>query len=48
MTIHRSQGSQFDVVTVVLPPAESALLTQGAAVHRDHPCPPSRADRRYA
>jgi exodeoxyribonuclease V alpha subunit len=28
MTIHRSQGSQFDVVTVVLPPAESALLTR--------------------
>ncbi|MFT3900096.1 MAG: exodeoxyribonuclease V subunit alpha [Gordonia sp. (in: high G+C Gram-positive bacteria)] len=28
MTIHRSQGSQFDVVTVVLPNAESALLTR--------------------
>lgn len=28
MTIHRSQGSQFDVVTVVLPPSESALLTR--------------------
>lgn len=28
MTIHRSQGSQFDAVTVVLPPADSPLLTR--------------------
>ncbi|WP_168700613.1 exodeoxyribonuclease V subunit alpha [Gordonia paraffinivorans] len=28
MTIHRSQGSQFDRVTVVLPPAGSELLTR--------------------
>lgn len=28
MTIHRSQGSEFDGVTVILPPAESALLTR--------------------
>lgn len=28
MTIHRSQGSQFDTVTVVLPPAGSELLTR--------------------
>lgn len=28
MTIHRSQGSQFDAVTVVIPPADSALLTR--------------------
>ncbi len=28
MTIHRSQGSQFDQVTVVLPPAGSELLTR--------------------
>lgn len=28
MTIHRGQGSQFDAVTVVLPPAESPLLTR--------------------
>ncbi|MGH3368038.1 MAG: exodeoxyribonuclease V subunit alpha [Nocardioidaceae bacterium] len=28
MSIHRSQGSQFDRVTVVLPPAESPLLTR--------------------
>jgi exodeoxyribonuclease V alpha subunit len=28
MTVHRSQGSQFDVVTVVLPPADSALGTR--------------------
>jgi exodeoxyribonuclease V alpha subunit len=28
MTVHRSQGSQFDRVTVVLPPAESPLLTR--------------------
>lgn len=29
LTVHRSQGSQFDVVTVVLPPADSPLGTQG-------------------
>ncbi|MGV9672897.1 MULTISPECIES: exodeoxyribonuclease V subunit alpha [unclassified Gordonia (in: high G+C Gram-positive bacteria)] len=28
MTIHRSQGSQFGAVTVVLPPADSPLLTR--------------------
>jgi len=28
MTVHRSQGSQFDTVTVVLPPADSPLLTR--------------------
>jgi exodeoxyribonuclease V alpha subunit len=28
MTIHRGQGSQFDAVTVVLPPADSPLLTR--------------------
>ncbi|MFT4041732.1 MAG: exodeoxyribonuclease V subunit alpha [Gordonia sp. (in: high G+C Gram-positive bacteria)] len=28
MTIHRSQGSQFDTVTVVLPPTGSELLTR--------------------
>jgi exodeoxyribonuclease V alpha subunit len=28
MSIHRSQGSQFDAVTVVLPPPESPLLTR--------------------
>jgi exodeoxyribonuclease V alpha subunit len=28
LSIHRSQGSQFDKVTVVLPPAESPLLTR--------------------
>lgn len=28
MTVHRSQGSQFRRVTVVLPPAESPLLTR--------------------
>ncbi|MCW2666734.1 MAG: putative exodeoxyribonuclease alpha chain, partial [Frankiales bacterium] len=28
LTIHRSQGSQYDAVTVVLPPVESALLTR--------------------
>ncbi|MEP7091258.1 MAG: exodeoxyribonuclease V subunit alpha [Nocardioidaceae bacterium] len=28
MTVHRSQGSQFDRVTLVLPPAESPLLTR--------------------
>ena len=29
MTVHRSQGSQFEVVTVVLPPADSPLGTRG-------------------
>ncbi len=28
MTVHRSQGSQFEVVTVVLPPAASPLGTR--------------------
>ena len=28
MTVHRGQGSQFDRVTVVLPPADSPLLTR--------------------
>ena len=28
MTIHKSQGSQFDAVSVVLPPSGSALLTR--------------------
>ncbi|MBW0106598.1 ATP-binding domain-containing protein, partial [Pseudonocardia sp. KRD291] len=28
MTVHRSQGSQFQKVTVVLPPADSPLMTQ--------------------
>jgi exodeoxyribonuclease V alpha subunit len=28
MTVHRGQGSQFRRVTVVLPPAESPLLTR--------------------
>ena len=27
-TVHRGQGSQFERVTVVLPPAESPLLTR--------------------
>ncbi len=28
MSVHRSQGSQFTRVTLVLPPAESPLLTR--------------------
>ena len=28
MTVHRSQGSQFDRVTVLLPPPDSPLLTR--------------------
>jgi exodeoxyribonuclease V alpha subunit len=28
MSVHRSQGSQFDRVTLVLPPEGSPLLTQ--------------------
>ncbi len=28
MTVHRAQGSQFDIVSFVLPPADSPLLTR--------------------
>jgi exodeoxyribonuclease V alpha subunit len=28
MTVHRGQGSEFERVTVVLPPADSPLLTR--------------------
>ena len=28
MTVHRSQGSQFDEVTVLLPEADSRILTR--------------------
>ena len=28
MTIHKSQGSEFDEIVVVLPPAESRLATR--------------------
>jgi exodeoxyribonuclease V alpha subunit len=28
MSVHKSQGSQFDKVTLVLPPPESPLLTR--------------------
>ncbi len=28
MTIHKSQGSEFDEVVVILPPAESRLATR--------------------
>jgi len=28
MTVHKSQGSEYDAVTVVLPSAESPLLTR--------------------
>ena len=28
MTVHRSQGSQFDQVSLVLPPEDSPLLTR--------------------
>ncbi|MDE3205253.1 MAG: ATP-binding domain-containing protein [Acidobacteriota bacterium] len=28
MTVHKSQGSEFDRVTLVLPPASSRLLTR--------------------
>jgi exodeoxyribonuclease V alpha subunit len=28
MTIHRSQGSQYDTVSVILPPVESSLLSR--------------------
>jgi exodeoxyribonuclease V alpha subunit len=28
MTVHKAQGSQFDQVTVILPPPESPLLTR--------------------
>jgi exodeoxyribonuclease V alpha subunit len=28
MTVHRAQGSQFDAVSFVVPPADSPLLTR--------------------
>ena len=37
MTIHKSQGSEFDHVVVVLPPEGSRLATR-VAVHRSDPC----------
>ena len=48
MTVHRSQGSQFDRVTLVLPPAESPLLTRELALHRGHPRQGARAGHRLA
>ena len=39
MTIHKSQGSQADVVTVLLPDEESRLLTRELLLHRGDPRP---------
>ena len=35
MTIHKSQGSEFDHVTLLLPPQASRLLTRELAEHAD-------------
>jgi exodeoxyribonuclease V alpha subunit len=37
-TVHKGQGSQFDRVPIILPPADSPVLTR-TALHRDHPRP---------
>ena len=39
MTVHKSQGSQFDAVAVVLPDADVADPHPRAALHRRHPGP---------
>ena len=46
LTVHRSQGSQFEAVTVLLPPAGVAAAHPGAALHGGDPCQPERAGRR--
>ena len=48
MTIHKSQGSQADEVTVLLPAADSPAADPRALLHRDHPRPGARARRRHA
>ena len=37
MTIHKSQGSQADEVTVLMPPEDVAAADAGAVLHRGHP-----------
>ena len=39
MTVHKSQGSQFDTAAVLLPDAGSPMLTQRAPVHGRHARP---------
>ena len=48
MTVHKSQGSQADTVTVLLPEVDSPLLTRGAVLHRGHARPATRARRRHS
>ena len=43
MTVHRSQGSQFARITVLLPAAGSPLGTRRDALHRGHPRDVARA-----
>ena len=47
MTVHRSQGSQFDTVTFLLPPAGVAAAHPRAALHRDHPGQDARPGGRH-
>ena len=37
MTIHKAQGSQFDTAVVLLPPAESPILTRELLYTGGHP-----------
>ena len=46
MTIHKSQGSQADEVTVLLPPADSPAADPRALLHRRHPRPGAGAGGR--
>ena len=46
MTIHRSQGSQYDTVSVVLPQS-LVIADQGTALHRHHPRTKARSRYRY-
>ena len=47
MTVHRAQGSQFDVVSFVLPPARLATADPGAALHSRHPGEPPGPGLRF-
>ncbi len=46
MTIHKSQGSEFDHVVVVLPPRRLPPGLTRAALHRGHPRPTTRHHHR--
>ena len=47
MTIHKSQGSQFDTAAVLLPAAGSRILTRELLYTAAHPRPPRADPRRH-